>query len=224
MSAAGGPGARSRRPAPARSRRAVSISFFFAGALGGVVGAAAAAFLLALLGMFMGGLIGVQIGYGAGPLLGGALGVSGGLAAAISIERRRARVTASPLPPDPRVLRIFPEGRAGMLISWIFALLLLASPFGLLQFGFLPPLSPIRLAVTAFLGCLCFLQCARVRRFWPALVLLGWPAAFVFAIETRFPCWRGSNAAWCGHACDGPPEPGCGPDDFGIPNPPAGRD
>jgi ABC-type branched-subunit amino acid transport system permease subunit len=111
-----------------------------------------------------------------------------------------------------------------VLISWGLGLLLLASPFGLLRFGFLPPLTPARLAVTALLGGLCFLQCARVRRFWPAIVLLAWPAAFVLAIETRFPCWRGSNAAWCGHACDGPPEEGCGPADFGDPNPPAGRD
>jgi len=223
MSAADSPDARAGRPA--RSRRTVSV--FFACALGGVVGAVATAFLLTLIGMFMGGFIGAQIGYGAGPLLGGALGVSVGLAALGAMERRRRRprVDASSLPPaDPLVLRIFPEGRTGVLISWGLGLLLLVSPFALLRFGLLPPLSPVRLAVTVLLGGSCFLQCARVRRFWPVLVLLAWPAAFVFAIETRFPCWRESNAAWCGHACDGPPEARCAPDDFGVPNPPAGRD
>jgi hypothetical protein len=224
MSAADGPDASSTPPAPPRARRAVSV--FFACALGGVVGAVAIAFLLMMIGALVGAFIGLQIGYEAGPLLGGALGVSLGLAALGEIERRRrrARVDASPPPPDPLVLRVFPEGRTGVLISWALGVLLLVSPFGLLRFGLLPPLSPVRLAVTVLLGALCFLQCARVRRFWPAIVLLAWPAAFMFAIDTRFPCWRGSNAVWCGHSCDGPPDPSCTPDDFGDPNPPAARD
>jgi hypothetical protein len=195
-------------------------------ALGGVVGAVATTFLLTVIGLFLGGFVGAHIGYSAGPLLGAALGVSLGLAALPGIERRRRReaLDGSPPPPDPFIMRLFPEGRPGVLLSWGLALLLLASPFGLVRFGLLPPLSPVRLAVTVLLGALCFLQCARVRRFWPVIVLLAWPAAFIFAMETRFPCWRSSNAAWCGHACDGPPEASCAPEDFGAPEPPPGRD
>lgn len=213
--------ARSHRPTSTRARRAARL--FFACALGGALGAAAGAFVLTMLGLVLGGFIGAQIGYSGGPPLGAALGVSLGLAALGKIERRRRRAGADapPIAQDPILLRVFPEGRKGALISWALGALLLASPFALLRFGLLPPLSPFRLALTVLVGAGCFLQCARVRRFWPALALLAWPAAFMLAVDARFPCWQSSNAAWCGHACDGPPEAWCAPEDFGVPNPPA---
>jgi hypothetical protein len=136
-----------------------------------------------LIGGFPMGLVGVH----GGPALGASLGLGLTL----------------------RAPRVFPAGVAGRLTAWGLALLLLASPYLLLSFGGLPPWTPARLVATAVLAATCFLQCARVGSFWPAIVLPLWPALTMSAMSFCEPCWQSSNAAWCGHACDAPPSADC---------------
>jgi hypothetical protein len=192
----------------------------------GLFGALFVGLTLTLASFLWGGFLGANIAYQGGPLLGAALGVGLGLLAPGAVARRR-RAERLKRPRDeqpPVLLRAFAAGRTGILLSWLFGLLLVASPFALLQVGSLPPLPGFRLVITAALGLLFSLQCARVKRFWPVILIALWPAAFLYAIDARFPCWRGSNAQWCGHLCDGPPEATCGPDDFGAPEGPPSMD
>jgi hypothetical protein len=211
------------RPAPrARSADRTGVALAVAVVVGAAAGAVVIGVVLTLVSLASAGLLGVHLAYTAGPLLGAGLGASVGLIAPSAMDRaRRARRLEARLdePQDrpPPGLRALPSGRRGLLLSWALGLLLVASPFALLAVGALPPLPLWRLAATAALGWLCFLQCARVRRFWPAILIVLWPAAFVFAMDAHFPCWRGSNAEWCGHMCDGPPEEACEPSDFGVP-------
>jgi len=153
------------------------------------------------------GLVGAR----GGPVLGAALGLGLSLQTPKAIARSRSAARLS------WILRSLPAGRAGALSAWALALLLLASPYALLSVGGLPPLTLSRLGVTGCLATLCFLQCARRRDFWPAIVLPLWPVLTLLAMSHHYPCWQSSNAGWCGHTCDSPAYPSCRDEDFGVP-------
>ncbi|EYF01805.1 hypothetical protein [Chondromyces apiculatus] len=183
-----------------------------------LLSAAALALTFAVLVGFALGIEGLALGWvmiHVGALGGAVLGAALGLGVALWRADRRTR-PPRPLP-LPWLSRAFPAGRAASRFAWVLALLLLASPYALLWKGGLPPLDALRLGVTALLAVLCFLQCARSGSFWPALVIPLWPVLTLHAMTHHYPCWQASNAAWCGHACDGPPDSPCGEEDFGVP-------
>jgi hypothetical protein len=187
--------------------------------LGAVLGAGILGVVLAIEGMALGAFVGAEIGLTGGVIFGALFGASVAWRFPAFVARWRARRRyADPAPdPLPKPFSVSPGGGLGKAASWAFALLLVASPWALLSVGYLPPLPPWRMAVTAVLASCCFLACARVGTAWPALLVFLWPAAYQKALESEFPCWRSSNATWCGHSCDGPPEPWCRPRDYGNP-------
>jgi hypothetical protein len=166
-------------------------------------------------GMALSGFIGWEMGLAGGTVSGAVFGASLGLRCPRLCARRAKQ--ASPVSPLPGPLRLFPGGRTGSALAWASTLLLVASPYVLLGFGLLPPWPPWRLVLTALLGTWSALQCARLGKFWPALLLPIWPVVALSALSAHFPCWRGSNAEWCGHMCDSPPAEHCTPRDFGTP-------
>jgi hypothetical protein len=200
---------------PSRSNLAGAAWAVLASGALAIAGAVIVGVALVMEGFLLGGFPMGFVAMSGGPVLGGALGLGLGL---WMIARRASRRAGQARAPRLSwILRAFPDGRAGALSAWALSLLLLASPYALLSVGGLPPDLPARIVVTALLAAICFLQCARRGSFWPALVLPLWPVLTVAAMGYFYPCWRASNAAWCGHMCDSPPGPRCRPGDFGTP-------
>lgn len=89
--------------------------------------------------------------------------------------------------------------------AWLATIVFVLSPFVLLLRGGLPPDNPWRLVVWLVLGGTALHAIWRSRT-W--LLLLSLPlvlVTLVVAMNGYYPCWRSSNAAWCGHFCDDDP-------------------
>ncbi len=89
-------------------------------------------------------------------------------------------------------------------LPWIAAWTFVLSPYFLLAVGgFHAP--DLYLAVVGLLGAIAVGSIVLSMRLWllaalPAIVLTQFHALSWF-----YPCWRYSNAAWCGHFCDDDP-------------------
>lgn len=89
--------------------------------------------------------------------------------------------------------------------AWIATIVFVLSPFALLVSGGLPPDMEWRLVIWLVLGGAALYAIWKART-W--LLVLALPLVLVttsLAMSLYYPCWRYSNAAWCGHFCDDAP-------------------
>ena len=91
-------------------------------------------------------------------------------------------------------------------LAWAAIAAFVLSPFAVLAVGGLPPDKWWQLACWGGLFVLAIVAVVRARRFWPACALVcalpAWILAVAAAMELYYPCWRHSNAEWCGHFCE----------------------
>jgi hypothetical protein len=105
-----------------------------------------------------------------------------------------------------------PRGRR---TAWLFGFVCLAAPSSLFTLGgyarlsLWGPLDLVRVAPMVVLVCLWVLVCARARTFLPLTLVIALPFVWRFEwqreLTLHYPCWRYSNADWCGHFCDDDP-------------------
>jgi hypothetical protein len=88
-------------------------------------------------------------------------------------------------------------------LPWIATAAFVASPYFLLRVAFIEP--EAYLVLTALLGVFAFITIALGRRLWLIVLLPAIVLTYVHALDWLYPCWRYSNATWCGHFCDDDP-------------------